>query len=398
MATSNVNYDTYVCRDKYYPHCEEVMKSHERELISYVIQYIDENNEVLLNSGLYQLYWNTGKNNYKDSQILFDSIGMSSDQIAVMIEQTGVNNKNWKVFNKPHNWAFIIILKYFYDLKKNKELEIMLLDLSFSLYATLFYKYFRYPPQKNIMDYTVNNLTNRHDLKKYGNLLEVLRKISIGCHEKYKSYLEDKTFSDRYIVEYVMNLNTRINSFIKIIRNEYEKNRVSKKYLNYDKDDNSEENYHENTNQSYDITRLSDKITNKLITSTLNEEIVVAACKITTISVSALKTAVVKVLDTDIEGIKTFNLNFLQQYLIVEKHSMESFSSKNYLTYVNKIYSKSNVNDKSIITIKELLDKWLKENCEQYSKTERVATLNNYRKAMYLFFTLSTQAIINNTY
>ena len=65
---------------------------------------------------------------------------------------------------------------------------------------------------------------------------------------------------------------------------------------------------------------------------------------------------------------------------------------------LNKIYSKSNVNDKSIITIKELLDKWLKENCEQYSKTERVATLNNYRKAMYLFFTLSTQAIINNTY
>lgn len=345
MGSANTDYNTFICRDKYYNSCKQSLDEKNRELQKYIVTYIDQNHEVLLNSGLYQLYWNTAKNNFRDSEILYESINMTADEIGNMITESGVNKSSWKVFNKPHNWTFVIILKYFHDKKDMQGLYLSLLFLSCSLYATLFFKYFRFPPQENIMAYTVNNLTNRHDLKREGSLIKVLEKISKGCYDKYKSYLSSTNFSDRHIVEFVMNLNTRLNNFIKVIKAEYEKNRANKKYLNYDTDSNEEEDFRENTNQSYQITTLTENITNKIIVSKVNQSLIQTVSKITTVSQSQIDNTMSSIINKSVEKLKRFISNFLQQYLVTEKLPMESFSSKSYLTYINKIYSKSNVSE-----------------------------------------------------
>jgi len=394
---ANNDYDgNFYFRENIYPKMKEKLKETSRDIINHIVSYIDRNHDVLFNSGLYQLYWNTG--DCKDTQILFDSLGYTSDEIADAIKETGVNNSSWKVYNKPHNWAFVCILKYFHDNEDDKSLNIVLLDLSFSMYATLFYKYFRFPPNKNIMTYTVNNLSNRYDLKKIGTLIGVLQKIAQGSHEKYREYLENKEFSDRHIVEYVMNLNTRINNFVKEIKREYEKNKSEGSYLNYQEDDYSEENYHENDNQSYNVERLTNKVVNKILTSTVNHSICEVSAKLTNVSVSEIKSSIDKIIDKENSEIHDFISCFLQQYLVVEKHPIETISSKNYLTYINQIYTKSNTKEETVIRMKELLDKWLNETSERYKQTERLATLNNYRKAIYFYFTLSVQSVLTNQY
>jgi hypothetical protein len=390
------DYSTFVAKNKMYPIVKDNLNESSKKFIYYIQRYIDKNHDILFSKNLNQLYWNRG--NGEDSEIIYKSIGCDEDFINNIINESGQTNNNWKTYNKPWNWALVNIIKYYFDNKQEKELSLALLYLSFSMYATLFYKYFRFAPNENIMDYTVNNLSNRYDLKKLGSLIKVLQKVSMGCHDKYKEYLLDKNFCDRYIIEYVMNLNTRLNNFIQEIKKEYEKNRQSGNYINYDENSTDVENFHENDNLSYQIQNLSNKVTNKILTTGVNLEVCNKSANIAGVSMTEVKNAVEKIIDKETEEIREMNTIILQQYLIVDNHPIESISSKNYIVYLNKIYTKSNTNDKGIIRMKELLDKWLNENCEKYRRTERQATIISYRKSIFLYFGLSIQAVLTKNY
>lgn len=390
------DYSTFVAREKMYPIVKKNLDENQKKFIFYIQKYIDKNHDILFNKNLNQLYWNRG--NGEDSLIIYETINCSEEFINNTIEESGQTNSSWKTYNKPWNWALVNIIKYFFDNKQEKELSLTLLYLSFSMYATLFYKYFRFAPNENIMDYTVNNLSNRYDLKKLGSLIKVLQKISIGCHDKYKEYLLDKNFCDRYIIEYVMNLNTRLNNFIQEIKKEYEKNRQAGNYMNYDVASNDTENYHENDNLSYQIQNLSNKVTNVIITSGVNLEVCNKSANIAGVSMTEVKNTCEKIIDKETEEIREMITIILQQYLIVDNHPIETIASKNYLVYINRIYTKSNTTDKGVIRMKQLLDKWLNENSEKYRKTERKATIISYRKSLFLYFSLSIQAVLTKNY
>jgi len=391
------NYNTFVFKKEVYPNVSKSLEKSSKELVNYIKKYYDRNNLVLFDKSIHQLYF--GTSSYPDDiNIVYKCTGENSEHVAEMITKSGQTDSHWVLFNKPLNWMFVNTIKYFHD-TKNKDLELVVTYFACYMYSSIFFKYFKgYPINEAAMDYTVNNLSNRYDIKRLGNLFNVLMKISMKSHETYTDLLSDKNFSDRHIVDYMMNLHTRINNFVKELKNQYQKNKDSGKYLNYEKDDNSEENFHENDNQSYSIEKLTNKITTVICTNSINLKIAENSAKITGISVASIKDAISKIIEKESEEIREYVLLFLQQYLIVEGHSLESIASKNFLNYANKIYSKSNTNDKGIIRMKELLDKWLAENSEKYVKTERVATKIAYRKAIHLYFALSIQAVLTNKY
>jgi hypothetical protein len=107
---------------------------------------------------------------------------------------------------------------------------------------------------------------------------------------------------------------------------------------------------------------------------------------------------VYKIVKEETVTIKEFINLYLQQYLVVDNHPVQTISSKQYLTYANRIYTKSNTNDKGVIRMKEILDDWLTKNCEKYVKTERAASKGGYRKAIFLYFALAVQAVLNSKY
>jgi len=122
------------------------------------------------------------------------------------------------------------------------------------------------------------------------------------------------------------------------------------------------------------------------------------SAKIAGVSINEVHNVVKRIIEKDDKLIKEFIILFLHQYLVVDKHPEATFSSNNFLVYANKIYGKSNTNDKGIIRIKEILDTWLKENSEKYLKTSRVASLIAYRKSIFIFFCIATQQVILNKY
>ena len=112
------------------------------------------------------------------------------------------------------------------------------------------------------------------------------------------------------------------------------------------------------------------------------------------ISVSALKNAINEILKRYDDEIKELVQLILQLFLEDGTKQPRMIKSQSFFIFCSNIYLKSNTMDKSIIRIKDLLDKWLTETSENYTKTERIATKNNFRAALYFYFVL----VIMNLY
>jgi len=315
-----------------------------------------------------------------------------------MIKETKQTEDSWVLYNKAEYWSLVSIIKYFQDANKEREMKMSILYFALALYSSVIRKCFMYEPNANIMEYTINTLSNRYDIKKYSTIINVLQKLSYGCHETYKDYLTDKDFCDLHIKDYINNMYVRINNFVKEILTVYNKNKENKNYMNTEREKTDAEDFYETNNISNKVYQMTEKVANTIITSNVNLHIIENSAKMANVSVNEVKNVVTLVIEKDDKRIKEFIALFLHQYLIVDKHPESTFASSNFLVYTLKIYSKSNTNDKGVIRMKQILDEWLKENSEKYLKTQRVASLIAFRKSIMLFFCIATQSVILNKY
>ena len=89
--------------------------------------------------------------------------------------------------------------------------------------------------------------------------------------------------------------------------------------------------------------------------------------------------------------IKSVTSAILYLYLCNDQNKAEMIRSNDFIYYCLNIYKKANTTDKNIILIKTILDKWLTRYSASYKKTNRVATLNNFRRALFTFFVFTIQ-------
>jgi hypothetical protein len=185
---------------------------------SYMNRYFDKNSEILFDVKLTkQLLFSD-----MDKSIVFELTGLSIDEVKKTIKESKFIKDSWQIMNEPLNIAFVLEIKYFYDNKMQNELEMTLIYYSCYFYSSLFYKFFPYAPNENIMNYTINNLSNKYKIKKLGSLFKCLEDTVKISHEKYATKLDKGTDED--LAQYILCLKTRVNEFIKNIANEFYKN------------------------------------------------------------------------------------------------------------------------------------------------------------------------------
>jgi hypothetical protein len=362
-------------------------RENERKLLMYVKGYIDANNEVLYaNSPLYRLYFS----NNEEREFIFKLTGIDKKYVEEVVAKASDIKSSWRNATEPFNVIMALIIREA-DLKRKHDLmKNSLLFLTLSLYSSLHYKYFNFLPNENIMNYTINNLSNKYLFKQYGVVIKALYHTAITSHKKYRTILIRGNDID--IANYIQNLKTRLNNLMKNFTSEYIKNMRNKKYLNTEKDNNDEENYYETDNVSLMISRLTSEVTNKFYSGELNDKLIRVSSKWADVSPITLKNALQNIRDKEKEKVNLLIQSILQVYLIDGKNSYESISSQRFIAYCISIYSKSNTKDKNILTIKKLLDYFLKNNSNKYSETEREATRVNYRKALYMYIVLFIQS------
>jgi hypothetical protein len=380
--------DTKIFITELYPHAEKSLKTHGSTYQRHIAKFIDNNSEVLYSQGpSKRLYFSDD-----DRDELYRAIGISPMTLKATIKKSDLIDASWKILNEPFNLGATLAIRYYQVNKKKKELEAAILYLSFAFYSSIQYKYFPYEPNENIMSYTINNLSNKFKIKQLGNVFKAIHSTAMTNHETWAKKLEQGT--DLIIKDYIMSLKTRLDGLIQKIANEFYETKEKGHYLNTEEDRYDEENFYQADNNSFVITRLAETATLKTLSRGINHDLVRTSANIAGVSVTALRNAVIAIVDKKDKEIKELFILILQLYLMDGKHQPDMIRSKQFVEFCLEVYIKSNTNDETIIKIKDLLDEWLTLCSPNYVKTERIATKNNFRKATFLYFVF----VLQNSY
>lgn len=324
-----------------------------------------------------------------DRKAIYDATGLTPEKVLDVLKQSPEIKQSGENMKEPFNTVCTLAIKYFYEVGNKEMTSISLVYLTMSMYPSLFSKYYKFKPNEQVMNYTINNLSQKFKIKQLGTLYAALIETSTGTFKLHKDRLKEGT--DKNIIRFVLDIKTRQNSLMKKIKNEYEMNKSNKLYINLDSDSYEEDNYHEADNNTFAIERIANSVLMKLTVNGPDMRNVNMSAKICKVSVSELRNYVnTMVTNENREDIKTVLESILFLFLFNDKNSVDEINSSKFLLYCLDIYKKSNTTDENIIRIKKVLDKWL-EDMGTYKKTQRAATINNFRRALFLFFVITIQ-------
>lgn len=381
---------TNVINDSFYNRIADILKDKQRRelLIKIVSHYMDKNNSVLTyNTPSYRLYFY----DTPDRELIFKLVNIKPEEIKDVLKKTSVGSselKNLKeMISNPFNIVMMLIIKYLHITKDKNATYFAIMYLVLSLYANLHFKFYRYEPNDNIMQFTINRVSNKYLFKQYGVISKALYATAETNHNSYaNSFLIAD--NDEDFLKYFVSLRSRLNNQMRSFFNEYMKDKNEGNYINRSSDDYDQENYKQLQNLSGEIVNFANKACIKFFSNSLNDQNVRLASKIATCESVALKNTLLSVKENEREKVSILIRSILQVYLSDNNNELASVGTQKFLSYCMTVYTKSNTKDPSIITIKNILNYFLTNYCNKYNQTEREATKNNYRKGLYVYMVL----------
>lgn len=370
-----------------YPYVEKAFsdKQNVLSLEKMIGKFIDKNAEKLSAIGPTEMIYHADI----DKEPIYKMVGVTESFVKSLKNRSKDIKSDGSTMVYPFNSLMPMIIRYFILSKNNAMLRMCVSYLALSIYPILYFKYFKYGVNENVMNYTINNLSNKYKIKQTGNLFVAIAETADGAYALHTKDLIRG--NDKDVVDFVLSLRTRLNSFLKKISNEYYKNHESKKYLNTDMESNDPDNYREADSSVYAINRIVEKTTLKLIVDGPSIKLISIAAKNNQVSVNELRNYINTMLNNDKkEDIKKIIESILYIFVIDLKNDIADINSDKFLIECLDIYKRSNTVDKNVVAIKKILDSWLEE-LGTYKKTQRLATINNFRRALYTFFVISIE-------
>ena len=376
--------------DNIYPIIEGTFNSNPnniKALQNTISAYLDRNMSKLSTSGPIHrtLFIDSDKN------ALFNATGVRPELVNKVIPESNYIKNHWKNIASPFNVVSALVICYA-KRKNNSDLAAFaLMYLVLSMYPSLHHKYFPFEPDEQIMDYTINNLSNKYKIKQQGTIWNALLDTAIICDKTYTKNIINA--SDKDITGYIEALKTRLNALIKKIRNEFGKNYNDKNIIGVEKDNEDPNAFSQAESNTYMVERLSNSINLKLAMSGPDLKIVEVCSRLNDISMNDLRTVVTSMVSDkeNSKDIKKMIASILVLFISEGQAKVSEIRTNKFVLTCLQIYKKSNTGNKSIIAIKSLLDLWLARYSTRYKASNRPATLNNFRKALFTFFIFTIQ-------
>ena len=377
--------------DNIYPIIEGTLNQNPkniRTLKSAVAEYLDANMSKLSSAGptLRTLFTD------KDKQVLYLNTATSPELVERIMPMSSYIKKHWRNILLPFNVICALTICYAKRTSNEELAQYMLMYLTLSMYPSLHAKYFKYGVNPQIMDYTINNLSNKYKIKQMGTIWNTLLDTAIVCDKTYSKNIIRA--NDKDITDYIESLKTRLNALLKKIKNEYTKNYNDKNIMSIEQDNEDPDNYSRAESNSYIIERLANSITLKVSIGGPDMKIVDLSAKMNSVAVNDLRTTIANLTadKNNSKEMKSVVISILTLYLADPNNTAAEIHTNKFILVCLQIYKKSNTGDKNIIDIKRILDMWLQRYSDRYKKSNRVATLNSFRKALYTYFVFTIQA------
>ena len=371
--------------------CDTIsIDKNKKELFKYIAAYRNKHINELSNPMITNNipFFHSGE----DANIVYKCCGLTLDDINPPIEQAKVMVKLDAAGKNitPFNVVMIMLISHFYDDKPR--LKSLLLYYACCMYYLIYTGMFKkFAPDPDTMQYTMNNLSNKFMLKKEGSLEKAMVVTLENGVDHYKSIL--KNLSDYDICNTLIpGLRTRVASMLQSVASEY--------FDNYDKGNKIFEQQEYNDEGEFIIDRESDiarvqraasAATIDFYSHPINLNVIRTVAKMhTDASANEIRACIEYIHDaSDSKSVQRFYECIFSAFFN-ENPTMttEDLHSMKFLAAANSIYKKGNSKDPNIVTIKSISHDWLSKGSPVYARSNRVATMNTYRKCIFLYFVM----------
>ena len=386
--------ETFLIRDRIYPTVEKVLSSPEghRKFSNAVAAFVNRNASKLQAIGPVYLIPFT-KN---DEANFFEIFGIDEKEVVAIVKEVTsmINEKaRWMLITQHPLYTVLFCAARYYTIKKDsKGLNNVLIITALAFYPSIFSKYFEYEPDKNVMHYTIDNLSERFTIKKVNTIFSTLT-VTIQSAWKYheKNIIHG---ADENCTRFIQRVQNDQNSIMRRIANAYYDNKKKGLSIVTQIDSYEDEAIADVENNSNKVESITSKIVIKMIMNGVDLKFCDFASSATSVSRIDLRNYMAKIInDKHSAEIKSFVESLLFLYLYEDKHELREINSKEFVNYALMTFKKTNSYDKNIQNIKGLLDKWGTE-VGIYGKYNRLATRIDYTKAIYLYILLSIQKYV----
>ena len=330
--------------------------------------------------------------NHRDEQKYFDAIGISGPEIMHIINSSPhIPKDSWFTVKNPMYVSLLIVAIYFYNKKNMQMFKAMMQLWSIYMYKNVKSKYFN--PKKtgenalNCMQYTVNRLSYKNDLKKYKNIEETINKktdmfINNWFEERKKDLIGKVT--DEVLCNMINDNHRRYDTLFKNFFVEFKKDLDSGNYMNVDQDIDNEDEYIESDNVSFMVEKNTQKVMNKFILSTYpNGKIMEQVCaREPDCSMNNLRNMVNYIYNDHERDFEKLVRVIIQVYLFDKKKKIEDLKTFDFEKEMREYYKGQSIGDKNLQELKEIIDTIFKNS---NIKTTRSATINACKRAFYLY-------------
>jgi hypothetical protein len=390
---------SYVLRDEIIQTYGETFINNVRKIESVILRYIQKY------SSLYGTRAPTVRIPFTDydKSDLFKAAGISQNDLRksiLNIHSNDIELSN-RVISDPFNELCSILTGLFLRnknvFKKPSEENsyphnFTSLYLTMRFYCSVYCKQFpNGNPSPDVMDYTIENISNKFLMKKVNNIFDVVKYYS----ETNILYREENLIrgADVDYVYYVTSLDTRIGGFMKSLANQFYTNKKENKKNQTETAVRTDDEGDFYVGQTSNISAVLESSVRKIITkfvsdNTIDQTILNYACAKTNFSRSKFAIIIGRIRENTGKALQEVLTNILMYYLIDSKKDISTVKSREFINKMFDLYSISNTKNDIILKIKTLLEDIVKENSENVLKEGNVNMLDRVKTTLYYYLVL----------
>lgn len=332
---------------------------------------------------------------------IFKTIGVSKDDIKEAIKASPdipKESDKWRVIKNPVYMATMFLVVYFNNVKNYEMRNQSMFICSLYMYRNVRSKYFKRTSQAtiSIMEYTLNRLSYKNDLKKYGSILKMIAKKNEVFINNWFVVRKKETVDCVLVNDTVFKLindnhrrySTAFNSFY----SEFKKDHLEGNFYNVDQDIDTEDKFIASDNVSFEVEKIAQKIANKLsLTGYPDAKILRQACAIESgCSINNLRTILSYVYDKGLEDFEECVRLLIQTYLFDYKKDMKDIVTPDFIIEMKKFYKKQTSFNDNLTRLKDIIDGFIVKS-GLTKKITRIPTLNDCKKATLVYMLLFIQ-------
>jgi hypothetical protein len=356
-------------------------KSKVKLLEIHIHKYFDANHEIIFSKG-------PGKKLFFTETVKEPVLGLFnipvSDVKAVLSKVTEIQ-ASWKKHNEPFVIVMVLAIREAVILKNIALTKLLISFLAFRFYAPARDRFFQYDPNEQVLNYTIENLTNKFKYKRLANNYEVMLEVAMQSHDTYTKELIE--CDDKIFVTYISQMENRIYKIIKTFAKEVYENIKNKRYLNLEKsshDDTGEVREYDTSSKI--ISDLADTTSYEFFSKKINMGILNIVCNRNDISKTQLYQVLNCMKENEThESVTRLVSNSLSMIFEDDPKALSNICNTNFIVHAGRIISIKKTSKKELDEIKSTLDTFLMKYCSKYATTNREATRISYRNAVYSY-------------